>query len=151
MHGPEGTGKTAFMQKMSQEIGKKSNFCITELDFIEYPIFSINAMQTLSKYSGEKESILTNLFLTAHNNAPSIIFIDELDGISDQNDEMSIKFTKLIDDTQWDHKIFIICATNSIMDVNKNFKRIGRLDFEIKFDPPTSDGRYEIFKLNLEK
>ena len=64
---------------------------------------------------------------------------------------MSIKFTKLIDDTQWDHKIFIICATNSIMDVNKNFKRIGRLDFEIKFDPPTSDGRYEIFKLNLEK
>lgn len=114
----------------------------------EYPIFSINAMQITYK-SFEK---LKDLFAVAKNNAPSVVFIDEIDGISsDQGDEMAITLTKLIDQIKWRDRILVVGATNSYLDINKNFKRTGRLDFEIKFDPPTAEGRFEIFKMHLEK
>mmetsp|Transcript_33757 Transcript_33757/g.38881 ORF Transcript_33757/g.38881 Transcript_33757/m.38881 type:complete len:534 (-) Transcript_33757:473-2074(-) len=138
IHGPVGTGKTAFMQMLSQSI--------------EYPIYSINAMQISSKYKGEKGEILKDLFMISKNNAPAILFIDEIDGIpSSSSDDMAITFTKLIDDTKWTDKILIVGATNCYSEVNKNFKRTGRLDFEIRFDPPTAEGRFEIFKLHLNK
>jgi len=95
---------------------------------------------------------LSELFTIAKNNAPSIVFIDEIDGISeDRSDQTAIGLTKLIDEIKWKDKILVVGATNYFSDVNKNFKRTGRMDFEIKFDPPTSEGRYEIFKLHLEK
>ena len=109
-------------------------------------------MQIHTKYSGEKSDILKDLFTISKNNSPSIIFIDEIDGISSsQSDEMAIALTKLIDETKWRDKILIVGATNSYSEVNKNFKRVGRLDFEIRFDPPTAEGRFEIFKLHLNK
>ena len=132
--GPPGTGKTAFMQMVSQNV--------------DYPIFSVNAMQM----GMHKSDDIKDLFLVAKNNAPSIIFIDEIDGISEeQNDETAILFTKLVDKIKWQDKILIVAATNNPSDVNKYFKRTGRLDFEIRFDAPSSEGRYEIFKMHFEK
>lgn len=99
-----------------------------------------------------KAGEIKDLFAVAKNNSPSIIFIDEIDGISDEeNDETAILFTKIIDKIKFTDKMLIVGATSNPSCVNKYFKRTGRLDFEIKFDPPTSEGRYEIFKMNLEK
>lgn len=95
---------------------------------------------------------IKDIFTVAKNNAPSIVFIDEIDGISDEkNDETAIQFTKLVDDIKWKDQILIVASTNNPYNVNKYFKRTGRLDFEIRFDPPTSEGRYDIFKLHLAK
>ncbi|CAI2359267.1 unnamed protein product [Moneuplotes crassus] len=134
LDGPSGTGKTTFMQMVSQRI--------------EYPIFGLTATQMGMNKADE----IKDLFTIAKNSSPSIIFIDEIDGISDEkNDETAILLTKLIDRIKWVDKILIVAATNNPSSVNKFFKRTGRLDSEIKFDAPTSEGRYEIFRQYFDK
>jgi transitional endoplasmic reticulum ATPase len=110
----------------------------------------------MSKFYGESEERLRNVFQEAQKNAPSIIFIDELDSIAPKREEVSgeverrivAQLLSLMDGLKARGKVVVIGATNRINAIDPALRRPGRFDREIELGVPDRDGRLDILQIH---
>uniref|UniRef100_UPI0040484A1A AAA family ATPase n=1 Tax=Algoriphagus sp. TaxID=1872435 RepID=UPI0040484A1A len=145
LYGPPGCGKTFFAEKMAEEIG--------------FNFYQIKPSDIQSKWVNASQENIKNLFDEARKNAPSIIFIDELDALVPNRDNSSVnhmntsavnEFLAQMNNTG-DDGVFIIGATNRPNSIDPAILRAGRLDKHIYLPPPDFEARELMFKLYLEK
>jgi transitional endoplasmic reticulum ATPase len=142
MHGPPGTGKTLIAKAVANESG--ANF------------FSIAGPEIMSKYYGESEQRLRELFEQANKAAPSIIFIDELDSIAPKREEVTgeverrvvAQLLTMMDGLKERGQVVVIGATNRIDAIDPALRRPGRFDREIEIGVPDRVDRIEIFQIH---
>jgi transitional endoplasmic reticulum ATPase len=142
LHGPPGTGKTLLAKAVANETN--ANF------------YSIGGPEIMSKYYGESEERLRNIFKEAEKNAPSIIFIDELDSIAPKREEVSgeverrivAQLLSLMDGLTSRGKVVVIGATNRINAIDPALRRPGRFDREIEIGVPDRDGRLDVLQIH---
>jgi transitional endoplasmic reticulum ATPase len=141
-HGPSGTGKTLMAKAVSQE--SNANF------------ITINGPEIMSKFYGASEGRLRDIFRQAEENAPSIIFIDEIDSIAPKRVDTSgeverrvvSQLLSLMDGLRGRGEIICVGATNRINAIDEALRRPGRFDREIEFGVPNVKGRKEIFQIH---
>jgi transitional endoplasmic reticulum ATPase len=142
LHGPPGTGKTLLAKAVANETN--ANF------------YSIGGPEIMSKFYGESEEKLREIFLQAQEKAPSIIFIDEIDSIAPKRDEVSGDVEKrivsqllsLMDGLKTRKKVVVIAATNRPNAIDPALRRPGRFDREIEIGIPDEEGRYDILQIH---
>jgi len=142
LHGPPGTGKTLLAKAVASE---------TSANFV-----SIGGPEIMSKFYGESEERLREIFKGAAENAPSIIFIDEIDSIAPKRDEVSAETERrvvaqllaLMDGLAARGKVVVIGATNRPNALDPAIRRPGRFDREIELPVPDKDGRLEILQIH---
>ena len=142
LHGPPGTGKTLLAKAVANESGAR--------------FFVINGPEIMSKFYGESEENLRKIFEQAEKNAPSIIFIDEIDAIAPKREEVKGEVEKrvvsqlltLLDGLKSRGKIIVIGATNIPNAIDPALRRPGRFDREIELGVPNKDGRKEILQIH---
>ncbi len=142
LYGPPGTGKTLLAKAVANEA--YANF------------FAINGPEIMSKFYGESEERLREIFKQAQENAPSIIFIDEIDAIAPKRGEVVGEVEKrvvaqllaLMDGLQSRGQVVVIGATNRIGDIDPALRRPGRFDREIEIGIPDRKGRLEILQIH---
>ena len=142
LHGPPGTGKTLIAKAVASE---------TNAHFT-----SINGPEIISKYYGESEKQLREIFEEAASNAPAIIFIDELDSIAPKREDVSgeverrvvAQLLTLLDGMQGRDNIVVIGATNRQDAIDPALRRPGRFDREIEIGVPDKNGRAEIIEIH---
>src|ERR671925_230371 len=142
LHGPPGTGKTLLAKAVANETN--ANF------------YSIGGPEIMSKFYGESEERLREVFKEAEENAPSIIFIDELDSIAPKREEVSGDVEKrvvsqlltLMDGIEARGKLVVIGATNRPNAIDPALRRPGRFDREIEIGIPDEDGRFDILQIH---
>ncbi len=140
--GPPGTGKTLLAKAVASE---------TESSF-----YSIAGPEIVSKFYGESEKQLRDIFEEAEKNAPSIIFIDEIDSIAPKRSEghdqtekrLVAQLLTLMDGLKGRGNVVVIAATNRPDDIDEALRRPGRFDREIKILPPNEKGRKEILQIH---
>jgi transitional endoplasmic reticulum ATPase len=140
--GPPGTGKTLIAQAVANESG--ANFKV------------INGPEIMSKFYGESEQKLRETFEEAEKNAPSIIFIDELDSIAPKRAEVTgeverrvvAQLLALMDGLAGRGQVIVIGATNRPDDIDEALRRPGRFDREIIIGVPDKKGRLEILQIH---
>ena len=142
LHGPPGTGKTLIAKAVASE---------TNAHFT-----SINGPEIISKYYGESEKQLREIFDEAAANAPAIIFIDELDSIAPKREDVSgeverrvvAQLLTLLDGMQGRDNVVVIGATNRQDAIDPALRRPGRFDREIEIGVPDKNGRAEIIGIH---
>src|SRR6476661_2152985 len=142
LHGPPGTGKTLLAKAVANETS--ANF------------YTIGGPEIMSKFYGESEEKLRNIFQQAEKNAPSIIFIDEIDSIAPKREEVSgeverrivAQLLSLMDGMSSRGKVVVIGATNRVNAIDPALRRPGRFDREIELGVPDKDGRLEILQIH---
>ncbi len=142
LYGPPGTGKTLLAKAVANE---SNAYFIT-----------INGPEIMSKWFGESEKRLRDIFEEAAKNAPAIIFIDEIDAIAPKREEVVGEVEKrivsqllaLMDGLKERGKIIVIGATNRPNALDPALRRPGRFDREIEVPPPDEKGRLEILKIH---
>jgi len=142
LHGPPGCGKTLLARAVANE--SDANF------------FSINGPEIMSKFYGESEARLREIFQQAQQNAPSIIFIDELDAIAPKREEVTgeverrvvAQLLALMDGLSGRGNVIVIGATNRPNALDPALRRPGRFDREIEIGIPDKQGRYEILMIH---
>ena len=142
LHGPPGTGKTLLAKAVANETN--ANF------------YSIGGPEIMSKYYGESEEKLRNVFEQAEKNAPSIIFIDEIDSIAPKREEVSgeverrivAQLLSLMDGLKSRGKVVVIGATNRVNAIDPALRRPGRFDRELEIGVPDREGRLEILQIH---
>lgn len=142
MHGPPGTGKTLLAKAVANE---------TDAHFI-----SIQGPEIMSKYVGGSEERLREFFEDAEENAPSIIFIDEIDAIAPKREEVSgeverrvvAQLLTLMDGLKTRGQVVVIGATNRPDALDHALRRPGRFDREIEIGVPDKDGRREVLQIH---
>jgi transitional endoplasmic reticulum ATPase len=142
LHGPPGTGKTLLAKAVANE---------TQANF-----FSISGPEIMSKFYGESEERLRQIFKEAEENGPSIIFIDEIDSIAPKREEVSGDVEKrvvsqlltLMDGIKSRGKLVVIGATNRPNAIDPALRRPGRFDREIEIGIPDEQGRLEILQIH---
>lgn len=142
LFGPPGTGKTLLAKAVANETN--ANF------------YSIGGPEIMSKFYGESEERLRDTFKQAQENAPSIIFIDEIDSIAPKREEVSGDVEKrvvsqlltLMDGLESRGKIVVIGATNRPDALDPALRRPGRFDREIEIGIPDENGRLEILEIH---
>ncbi|MCS7114598.1 MAG: CDC48 family AAA ATPase [Nitrososphaerota archaeon] len=142
LHGPPGCGKTLLARAVANEA--EANF------------FSINGPEIMSKFYGESEARLREIFQQAQQNAPSIIFIDELDAIAPKREEVTgeverrvvAQLLALMDGLSGRGNVIVIGATNRPGALDPALRRPGRFDREIEIGVPDKQGRYEILQIH---
>jgi len=140
--GPPGTGKTLLAKAVANE---------TDSSF-----FSIAGPEIVSKYYGESEKHIRDVFEQAEKNAPAIIFIDEIDSIAPKRGEGTDQTEKrivaqlltLMDGLKTRGQVVVMAATNRPEDIDEALRRPGRFDREIKINPPDEKGRKEILQIH---
>jgi transitional endoplasmic reticulum ATPase len=145
LYGPPGCGKTFFAERMAEEIG--------------FNFYQLKPSDIQSKYVNESQEKIKNLFDEARENAPSIIFIDELDAVVPNRDNSNLNHMNTSAVNEFlaqmnncgDDGIFIIGATNRPNSIDPAILRAGRLDKVIYLPPPDLEARELMFKLYLEK
>lgn len=145
LHGPPGTGKTLLAKAIASE---------TNANFL-----SISGPEIMSKFYGESEERLREIFNQAQKNAPSIIFIDELDSIAPKREEVTGEVEKrvvsqllaLMDGLQSRGKVVVIGATNRPNALDPALRRPGRFDREIEIGVPNRHGRLEILQIHTRE
>jgi transitional endoplasmic reticulum ATPase len=118
--------------------------------------YTIGGPEIMSKYYGESEEKLRNVFQQAEHNAPSIIFIDEIDSIAPKREEVSgeverrivAQLLSLMDGMSARGKVVVIGATNRINAIDPALRRPGRFDREIEIGVPDRNGRLEILQIH---
>lgn len=144
-HGPPGTGKTTIARAFASTAG---------LNF-----FSVKADDIISKWVGESEKNLSQLFQSAEQHKPAVIFIDEIDTIGRMRGDKSQAwaenllnhFLQLLDGIEKMEGVYVIGATNRIDLVDDALKRAGRLSKSIEIAPPDLAARTQLFGLFLKK
>ncbi|KAA0000195.1 MAG: CDC48 family AAA ATPase [Thermoplasmata archaeon] len=142
LHGPPGTGKTLLAKAVANETN--ANF------------YSLSGPEIMSKYYGESEENLRKIFKEAIENAPSIIFIDEIDSIAPKREEVHgeverrvvAQLLALMDGLEERGKVVVIGATNRINAIDPALRRPGRFDREIEIGIPDKKGRREILEIH---
>ncbi|MBL7055414.1 CDC48 family AAA ATPase [Candidatus Woesearchaeota archaeon] len=142
LHGPPGTGKTLLAKAVANETN--SHFIL------------INGPEIMSKYYGQSEENLRKKFEDAEKNAPSIIFIDEIDAIASKREETKgeverrvvAQMLALMDGLQSRGKVVVIAATNVPNILDPALRRPGRFDREIEIGVPGKPGRLNILKIH---
>jgi transitional endoplasmic reticulum ATPase len=141
-YGPSGTGKTLLAKAVSQE---SNAYFIT-----------INGPEIMSKFYGASEGRLREIFREAEDNAPSIIFIDEIDSIAPKRQEVTgeverrvvSQLLSLLDGLRGRGEVICIGATNRVNSIDEALRRPGRFDREIEFRVPNVKGRKEILQIH---
>ncbi len=142
LQGPPGTGKTMLARAVANE---------SDAYFI-----SINGPEIMSKFYGESEQHLRQLFEDAEANAPSIIFLDEIDSIAPKRAEVTgeverrivSQLLSLMDGLKERKNVIVIGATNRPGALDMALRRPGRFDREIELRVPDTDGRLEILQIH---
>jgi transitional endoplasmic reticulum ATPase len=142
LHGPPGTGKTLIAKAVANESG--ANF------------YTINGPEIMSKFYGQSEENLRKIFEDAEKNAPSIVFIDEIDAIAPKRSEVHGEVERrvvsqlltLMDGLKGRGKLIVIGATNIPDSMDPALRRPGRFDREIRIDAPDRNGRKEILQIH---
>jgi len=142
LHGPPGTGKTLLAKALANEIGAY--------------FIAINGPEIMSKFYGESEQRLREIFKEAEENAPAIIFIDEIDSIAPKREEVTGEVEKrvvaqlltLMDGLKERGKVIVIGATNRPEALDPALRRPGRFDREIEIPPPDKRARREILAVH---
>lgn len=143
LHGPPGTGKTMIAKAVANE---------TNAHFT-----SINGPEIISKYYGESEKQLREIFEEAASNSPAVIFIDELDSIAPKREDVSgeverrvvAQLLTLMDGMQGRDNVVIIGATNRPDAIDPALRRPGRFDRELEIGVPDKNGRREIVNIHI--
>jgi transitional endoplasmic reticulum ATPase len=143
LHGPPGTGKTLIAKAVANESG--ANF------------FSIAGPEIMSKYYGESEQRLREIFEEAQKVAPSIIFIDEIDSIAPRRGEVTgeverrvvAQLLAMMDGLKERGQVVVIGATNRVQAIDPALRRPGRFDREIEIGVPDRVGRVEILQIHM--
>jgi len=118
--------------------------------------YTINGPEIMSKFYGQSEENLRKIFEDAEKNAPSIIFIDEIDAIAPKRSEVHGEVERrvvsqmltLMDGLKGRGKLIVIGATNIPDSMDPALRRPGRFDREIRIDAPDRDGRKEILQIH---
>ncbi|MEM5878634.1 MAG: CDC48 family AAA ATPase, partial [Candidatus Aenigmatarchaeota archaeon] len=145
LHGPPGTGKTLLARAVANESGAK--------------FYSISGPEIFSKWYGQTEQNLRKIFEEAKKNAPSIIFIDEIDAMAPKREEVTGEVEKravsqlltLMDGLNKRGKVIVIAATNRPDSLDPALRRPGRFDREIEVGVPDKQGRKEILQIHTRK
>ena len=142
LYGPPGTGKTLLAKAVAGETN--ANFT------------SLSGPEIMGKYYGESEERIREIFNQAEQNAPSIIFIDEIDSIAPKREEVTGEVEKrivsqlltLMDGMKSRGKVVVIAATNRPDSLDPALRRPGRFDREIEIGIPDDEGRFEILNIH---
>ena len=142
LYGPPGTGKTLMAKAVANE---------ADAYFV-----SIAGPEIMSKWVGEAEKKLRQLFEDAEKNAPAIIFIDEIDAIATKREEavgeverrVVAQLLAIMDGMKSRGKVVVIAATNRPNDIDPALRRPGRFDREIEIGVPDRTGRLDILKIH---
>ncbi len=142
LHGPPGTGKTLLAKAVATE---------TDAHFI-----LLNGPEIMSKFYGESEKKIRNIFEEAEKNAPSIIFIDEIDAIAPKREEVQGEVERrvvsqlltMMDGLNSRGKVVVIGATNRVNSIDPALRRPGRFDREIEIGVPDKNGRLAVLKIH---
>jgi len=142
LHGPPGTGKTLLARAVASET--ESNFIL------------LNGPEIMSKFYGESEKRVRDIFEEAEKNAPSIIFIDEIDAIAPKREEVQGEVERrvvsqlltMMDGLKLRGKVVVIGATNRPNSIDPALRRPGRFDREVEINVPDKQGRLAILKIH---
>ena len=142
LHGPPGTGKTLLAKAVANE--SNSHF------------ISISGPEIMSKFYGESEARLREIFKEAKEKAPSIMFVDEIDSIAPKREEVTgeverrvvSQLLSLMDGLEARGKVIVMAATNRPNALDQALRRPGRFDREIEIKVPDKRGRLEILQIH---
>ncbi|MHA2351532.1 MAG: CDC48 family AAA ATPase [Candidatus Thorarchaeota archaeon] len=142
LHGPPGTGKTLLAKAVASE---------SEANFVH-----INGPEIMSKFYGESEQKLRKIFEEAEENAPSIIFIDELDAIAPKREDVQGEVERRVvaqllatmDGLKARGQVVVIGATNRVNALDPALRRPGRFDRELEIGVPDETGRMEVLLIH---
>ncbi|MBT3397668.1 CDC48 family AAA ATPase [archaeon] len=142
LYGPPGTGKTLLAKAVANE---------SEAHFI-----LLNGPEIMSKFYGESEKKIREIFDEAEKNAPSIIFIDEIDAIAPKREEVGGEVERrvvsqlltMMDGLQSRGKVVVIGATNRPNALDPALRRPGRFDREVEISVPDKEGRLQVLKIH---
>src|SRR5919107_592949 len=142
LYGPPGTGKTLLAKAVSNE---------TSAHFI-----SISGPEIMSKFYGESEARVREIFKEAKEKAPSITFVDEIDSIAPKREEVTgeverrvvSQLLSLMDGLEGRGKVIVIAATNRPNAIDPALRRPGRFDREIEIKVPDKRGRLEVLQIH---
>ena len=142
LHGPPGTGKTLLAKAVANE--SEANFIL------------LNGPEIMSKFYGESEKKIRDIFEEAEKTAPTIIFIDEIDAIAPKREDVQGEVERrvvsqlltLMDGLKSRGKVIVIGATNRVNALDPALRRPGRFDREIEVGVPSKEGRLQILKIH---
>ena len=142
LHGPPGTGKTLLAKAVANETN--SHFIL------------INGPEIMSKYYGQSEENIRKKFEEAEQNAPAIIFIDEIDAIATKREETKGEVEKrvvaqllaIMDGLKSRGRVVVIAATNVPNILDPALRRPGRFDRELEISVPNEEGRLNVLKIH---
>ncbi|ESS07919.1 MAG: AAA family ATPase, CDC48 subfamily [uncultured archaeon A07HN63] len=142
LHGPPGTGKTLIAKAVANEI--------------DASFHTVSGPEIMSKYYGESEEQLREVFEEASEEAPAIIFMDELDAIAPEREEAGgdverrvvAQLLSLMDGLEERGEVVVIGATNRVDAIDPALRRGGRFDREIEIGVPDREGRKEILQVH---
>lgn len=144
LYGPPGCSKTMIAKALATESG--------------FNFFAVKGPELFSKYVGDTEKAVRDIFKKAKISSPSIIFFDEIDSMASQrgtdsavNDKVLCQLLNEMDGIESREKVVIFGATNRPEILDKALIRPGRFDKLIYIPPPDYEARIEIFKINLSK
>ncbi len=142
LHGPPGTGKTMIAKAVANEV--------------DASLHSIRGPEVMSRYVGESSEHLRQIFEEAEEDSPAIIFMDEVDAIASDREEVDndadqrvvTQLLSLMDGIEDRGDVAVIGATNRPDKIDDALRRGGRFDREIEVDAPDKDGRHEVLQIH---
>ena len=142
LHGPPGTGKTLLAKAVANE--SEANFIL------------LNGPEIMSKFYGESEKKIRDIFEEAEKTSPTIVFIDELDAIAPKREDVTGEVERRVvsqiltamDGMKSRGKVIVIGATNRVNAIDPALRRPGRFDREIPINVPDKEGRLAILKIH---
>ncbi|MFA6023316.1 MAG: CDC48 family AAA ATPase [Candidatus Pacearchaeota archaeon] len=142
LHGPPGTGKTLLAKAVANE--SEANFIL------------LNGPEIMSKFYGESEKKIRDIFNEAEKTAPAIIFIDEIDAIAPKREDVQGEVERrvvsqlltMMDGLKTRGKVVVIGATNRPNSIDPALRRPGRFDREVEINAPDKQGRLQVLKIH---